>query len=84
MLLLLGTKHGEISSTVVTPSTGPDPFTSRRLIMIRFITGMCVIVAGVGAAEGTADLDVAILLSTVGIGIMVWGLYGMAENGDLS
>jgi len=52
--------------------------------MIRFITGMCVIVAGVGAAEGTADLDVAILLSTVGIGIMVWGLYGMAENGDLS
>jgi hypothetical protein len=52
--------------------------------MIRFVTGICVIIAGVGAAEGTAALSTAILLATVGIGIMVWGLYGMAENGDLA
>jgi|TARA_B110000495_G_C22580402_1_gene348680 hypothetical protein len=52
--------------------------------MIRFVTGVLTIIAGVGAAEGTVDLSTAILLATVGIGIMVWGLYGMAENGDLA
>jgi hypothetical protein len=83
MLLLLGTKHGETFSKVVTPSTGPAPFTSRRLIMIRFVTGVLTIIAGVAAVEGTAPLATGIIIAIAGILIMLWGLGGMAERGDL-
>jgi len=48
--------------------------------MIRFIAGFCTIVAGVGAAEGSAGLATAILLATAGSMIMVWGVVGMDEG----
>lgn len=51
--------------------------------MIRFITGIFTIIAGVGYAEGTGPLGAAILLSTLGSMIMVWGVYGMAQKGQL-
>ena len=51
--------------------------------MIRFIIGFCTIVVGVGAAEGTAPLATAILISTVGTMIMLWGVSSMIENGDM-
>jgi len=52
--------------------------------MIRFVTGMFTIIAGVGAVEGTAHLATGILIATTGILIMLWGLKGMDENGDLA
>ena len=48
--------------------------------MIRFIVGVCTIVAGVGAAEGSAGLTAAILLATTGTIIMLWGVVGMNER----
>jgi len=48
--------------------------------MIRFIAGFCTIVAGVGAAEGSAGLGIAILLATTGTIIMLWGVVGMNER----
>ena len=52
--------------------------------MIRFVIGMFTMIAGVATAEGTIDLGNAILISTVGVCIMLWGLSGMAEKGDLA
>ena len=52
--------------------------------MIRFVTGVLTIIAGVGAVEGTAPLATGILIATVGVLIMLWGLGGMAEKGDLN
>ncbi|MEL0099537.1 MAG: hypothetical protein VW907_08285 [Opitutae bacterium] len=51
--------------------------------MIRFVTGLFTVIAGAGAAEGTASLGTAILLSCLGVIIMLWGIKGMAEKGDL-
>jgi hypothetical protein len=51
--------------------------------MIRFIIGFCTIVAAVGAADGSVDLGAAILVSTVGTIIMLWGVSDMIENGDM-
>ena len=51
--------------------------------MIRFVTGFCTIVAAVGAADGSVDLGAAILLATGGSMIMLWGVSGMIENGDM-
>ena len=51
--------------------------------MIKFIAGFCTIVAGVGAAEGSAGLGAAILLATVGTIILLWGISSMIENGDI-
>ena len=42
--------------------------------MIRFVAGFCTIVAGVGAAEGSAGLGTAIMIATVGTMIMLWGV----------
>ena len=52
-------------------------------LMIRFIIGFCAIVAAVGAAEGSVGLATAILLATGGSMIMLWGVSGMIENGDV-
>ena len=52
--------------------------------MIRFVTGIFNIIAGVGSVEGTAPLSTGILISTIGVCIMLWGLKGMAEKGDLA
>ena len=52
--------------------------------MIRFVIGMFTIIAGVGAVEGTAPLSTGILIATFGVCIMLWGLNGMAEKGDLN
>mgnify|MGYP006107244803 FL=1 len=51
--------------------------------MIRFIVGFCTIVAGVGAAEGSVGLETAIVLATIGIVIMFWGVPSMIKNGDM-
>ena len=51
--------------------------------MIRFVLGFCAIVAGVGAAEGTAPLATAILISSVGTMIMLWAVSGMVKSGDI-
>ena len=51
--------------------------------MIRFIVGLFGMIAGVAAAEGTAGLGTAIVISTIGVMIMLWGLKGMAERGEL-
>jgi|TARA_B110000902_G_scaffold26840_1_gene29121 hypothetical protein len=51
--------------------------------MIRFVTGMFTIIAGVAAIEGSAPFGVGILMSTVGVLIMCWGIVGMAEKGQL-
>ena len=51
--------------------------------MIRFIVGFCTIVAAVGAAEGSVGLGTAILLATAGSTIMLWGVAGMVEKGDI-
>ena len=51
--------------------------------MIRFVAGFCTIVAGVGAAEGSAGLATAILLATAGTIIMLWAISGMVRNGDI-
>ena len=48
--------------------------------MVRFIAGFCTIVAGVGAAEGSAGLATAILLATAGTIIMLCGIAGMNEE----
>ena len=48
--------------------------------MIRFIAGFCTIVAGVGAAEGSAGLATAILLATAGTIIMLCGVVGMNDR----
>ena len=48
--------------------------------MIRFLVGFSMIVAGVGAAEGSAGLGTAILLATAGTIIMLWGIAGMNEE----
>jgi hypothetical protein len=52
-------------------------------IMIRFVVGFCTIVAGVGAAEGSVGLETAIMLATIGIVIMFWGVPSMIKNGDM-
>ena len=51
--------------------------------MIRFVIGFCTIVAAVGAAEGSVGLGTAILLATVGIIIMLWGVPNMIKKGDI-
>ena len=51
--------------------------------MIRFVLGFCAIVAAVGAAEGSVGLATAILLATGGTMIMLWGVSGMIESGDI-
>tara|TARA_B110000495_G_C22772318_1_gene451964 strand:+ start:239 stop:406 length:168 start_codon:yes stop_codon:yes gene_type:complete len=51
--------------------------------MILFVLGFCVIIAGVGAVEGTAPLGTGIFLATVGVMLMVCGLFGMADKGEL-
>ena len=51
--------------------------------MIRFIVGFCTIVAAVGAVEGSVGLATAILFATGGTMIMLWGVSGMIENGDM-
>jgi hypothetical protein len=51
--------------------------------MIRFIVGFCTIVAAVGAAEGSVGMGAAILLATGGTMIMLWGVSGMIESGDI-
>ena len=51
--------------------------------MTKFIIGCCTIVVGVGAAEGTAPLGTAILISTVGTMIMLWAVSGMVKSGDI-
>ena len=48
--------------------------------MIRFVAGFCTIVAGVGAAAGSAGLGTAIMIATVGTMIMLWGVAGMNEE----
>ena len=49
-------------------------------MMIRFLAGFCMIVASVGAAEGSVGLGTAILLATAGTIIMLWGIVGMNEG----
>ena len=51
--------------------------------MIRFVVGFGTIVAAVGAAEGSVGLGTAILLATVGSTIVLWGIAGMVEKGDM-
>ena len=51
--------------------------------MTKFIIGFCTIVVGVGAAEGSVGLATAILLATGGSMIMLWGVSGMIESGDI-
>ena len=51
--------------------------------MIRFILGFCTVIIGVGAAEGTAPLGSAVLISTAGTIIMLWAISGMVRNGDI-
>ena len=51
--------------------------------MIRFIVGFGTIIAAVGAAEGSVGLGTAIVLATVGIMIMLWGVPNMIKNGDI-
>ena len=51
--------------------------------MIRFVVGFCTIVVGAGAAEGSVGLETAIVLATVGIVIMLWGVPSMIKNGDI-
>ena len=51
--------------------------------MIRFVVGFCTIVVAVGAAEGSVGLETAIVLATVGIVIMLWGIPNMIKNGDM-
>ncbi len=51
--------------------------------MTKFIIGFCAVVVGVGAAEGTVDLGAAILISTIGTMIMLWGISGMVKSGDI-
>ena len=51
--------------------------------MTKFIIGFCTIEVGVGAAEGTAPLATAILISKVGTMIMLWAVSGMVKNGDM-
>jgi hypothetical protein len=52
-------------------------------IMIRFVVGFGTVVAGVGAAEGSVGLETAIVLATIGIVIMFWGVPSMIKNGDM-
>ena len=52
--------------------------------MIRFMFGFILIVAGVGAIEGTAGLATGAILALVGITTMFWGIKGMANKGDLA
>ena len=52
-------------------------------LMTKFIIGFCAVVVGVGAAEGTVDLGAAILISTIGTMIMLWGISGMVKSGDI-
>ena len=51
--------------------------------MIRFIVGFCTIVAGVAAVEGNAGILTGIYLATIGTKIMLWGISGMNERGEL-
>jgi hypothetical protein len=51
--------------------------------MIRFVIGFCTVVVGVGAAEGSVGLETAIVLATVGIMIMLWGVPNMIKKGDI-
>jgi hypothetical protein len=48
--------------------------------MIRFIFGFFSIIAAVGAIEGTAGISIGILLSTIGIITMLWGLSSINER----
>ena len=51
--------------------------------MIRFSVGFFIIVAAVGAAESSVGLGTAIVLATVGIMIMLWGVPNMIKKGDI-
>ena len=48
--------------------------------MIRFLFGFFSIIAAVGAIEGTAGISIGILLSTIGIITMLWGLFSINER----
>ena len=52
--------------------------------MIRFVLGFMTIIAGVAAVEGTAGIPTGILLAVIGAIIMLWGIAGMDEKGELS
>ena len=52
--------------------------------MIRFITGLFTVIAGVAAVEGTVPLGIGILISLCGIVLILWGLGGMRKNGELN
>jgi len=49
--------------------------------MIRFVTGLFAIIAGVGAIEGDAVVA-GFCISMVGFIIMVWGISGMVRKGS--
>ena len=51
--------------------------------MIRFVFGIMVMVAGVGAVEGAAGLTTGFMIGVLGAIIMTWGLVGMAKKGQL-
>ena len=51
--------------------------------MIRFMLGLGLIIAGVGAAEGSIGLGTSLVISAAGIIVMVWGVVGMARKGQL-
>ena len=49
-------------------------------MMIRFVIGICMLVAFAGIAEGSGSLSNSILLGTIGSTIMIWGVVGMDER----
>ena len=51
--------------------------------MIRFVFGIMVMVAGVGAVEGSAGLTTGFMIGVLGAIIMTWGLVGMAKKDQL-
>ena len=53
------------------------------IIMIMFVFGIMVMVAGVGAVEGSAGLTTGFMIGVLGAIIMTWGLVGMAKKGQL-
>ena len=52
--------------------------------MIRLVIGMFIMYGAVGGLEvGNSSFPTAILLSSIGVVIAVWGLVGMNEKGHL-
>jgi len=52
--------------------------------MIRFMIGLMTVITGVAGLEGTLPILLGGAIAFAGIAIMFWGLYGMAEKGQLS